>query len=139
MVAAMSGRIFKLLLILALSLLPIDGYGQCESQIKDFYISYMNNVENDECTNELLISAHMTPELIDKLKENIDKHGFDAVINAQDVCEYAINSLRVTPLEACYIVSYKWSEDSKPTNICVKATNSDGILKFTDIIPLPIE
>lgn len=111
-----------------------------ESQIKAFYVAYMQNVENNPAANEALLQKHMTPEAIARLQEFAEQHDFDAVINGQDVCAHGMESLKVTPVEEnCYFVTYKWDETSEPTMICVKAVDADGILRISDIIPLPLE
>ena len=111
-----------------------------ENQIKSFYVAYMQNVENNPAANGPLLQQHMTPEAIARLHEYMEQHDFDAVINGQDVCAHAIESLKVTPVEEdCYIVTYKWDETSDSTMICVKAVDADGLLRISDIIPLPLE
>lgn len=125
---------FKMLLTAVLSMFAFQGHGQCEMSIEDFYIAYMNNLENDETSNVKLLQSHMSPELIAKLKSSAQQLDADAVIHAQDVCKHCIQSLTVVPLkENWYMVKYKWDPQSDYTCIPVKATETDGRLIILDI------
>ncbi|MCM1067658.1 MAG: YbjP/YqhG family protein [Muribaculaceae bacterium] len=116
-------------------------YGQCEEQIKDFYVAYMQNSEKDESANVELMKKHMSAELIAKLAGYTAQYDADAVIHAQDVSGYAIQSLSVYPLKNDdeYLVRYKWAPESDYTFITVRAILSDGKLKFLDIYPQKAE
>lgn len=116
----------------------MNSYGQCEEKIKEFYVTYMRNSERNEGANVELMKNHMSPELIDKLAEYTAEYDADAVIHAQDVSKYGIESLIVLPLgkDDRYMVQYKWDSESKYTFIPVRATITDGKLIFLDIFPV---
>lgn len=115
----------------------MNSYGQCEEKIKEFYVTYMRNSERNESANVELMKNHMSPELIDKLAEYTAEYDADAVIHAQDVSKYGIESLIVLPLgkDDVYLVKYKWDTESNYTFIPVRATITDGKLIFLDIFP----
>ena len=132
----MQTRTIKLLLVTIFSVFALCSYGQCEAKIKAFYVEYMQNAENNEDDNVKLLKAHMSPELIAKLKEVTQKYDADAIIHAQDVCEYGIQSLSVLPKnDDWYLVKYRWSPQSEYTCITVRATDKDGELTILDILP----
>lgn len=135
----MGNKFFGLLAIIIVLIFTPNTYGQCESQLKDFYVRYMENVEKDPAANECLMQKHMSADLIAKLQTYAKEQGFDGVINAQDVCSYGMQSLKVLQIgDDCYMVTYKWDEKSESTLICVKAGDAGGVLKISDIIPLPL-
>ncbi len=132
----MKTRISRLLLVTVFSLFSLCSYGQCEAKIKAFYVAYMQNAENNEADNVKLLKAHMSPELIAKLKELTQKYDADAIIHAQDVCAYGVRSLIVIPqTEDWYLVKYKWSPEDDYTCIPVRATDKNGKLAILDILP----
>lgn len=133
----MSNQIFKMILTVVMALCSVCVYGQCEAKIKDFYVAYMQNAENNEEANVELLKAHMSPELISKLADYTQQFDADAVIHAQDVCKYGIESLTVLPMgqKDWYAVKYKWSPDSDYTIIPVKATCRDDKFMILDISP----
>lgn len=115
----------------------MSAQAQCETDIKAFYTAYMQNAERNENLNAALLKAHMSPELIAKLKDYTLQYDADAVIHAQDVCDYAIRSLTVVPMkEDWYMVKYRWDDQSDYTNIPVKATKTDGQFTILDISPI---
>lgn len=134
----MFNRITRMLLVAMLSLCTSYSYAQCEAKLKDFYVAYMQNAEKMDDSNAKLLEAHMSPELIAKVAEYSEQYGADAIIHAQDVCQYGIQSLKVIPLdnEDGYLVKYKWSPESDETFIPVRAIEVDGKLKIIDIFPV---
>lgn len=42
-----------------ISMFALNTYAQCEAQIKDFYVAYMQNLENNEEANVDLMKNHM--------------------------------------------------------------------------------
>lgn len=133
----MQNRILRILSVALFSLWAMSGYGQCEAKIKDFYIAYMQNAERNEAANVGLLKAHMSPELIAKLNEYAQQSDADAVIHAQDVCDYAMQSLVVEPMkEDWYMVKYKWSPQDDYTCIPVKAIDTDGKFIIHEISPM---
>lgn len=122
------------------SLCTFYSYGQCEAKIKEFYVQYMRNAENNEESNVELLKAHASPELIEKLNVYTQKYDVDAVIHAQDVCQYGIKSLIVCPIrDDWYLVKYKWSPETDPIKIPVRAVVTDGKLLILDISPIESE
>ncbi len=133
----MINRFSKVLLVAVFSLFTLCGYGQCEAEIKDFYLAYMQNEESNESANVELLRATMSPELIARLKEYSQQYDVDAVVNAQDVCEYGIKSLTVVPQgEDVYMVKYKCNPESEYTCIKVIASDVDGKFTIMDISPV---
>lgn len=134
----MSSHFPRLLSAVIFSLCSLCSHGQCETEIRDFYVTYMHNAESDPDANVALMSAHMSPELIARLDEYTRQYDADAVIHAQDVCSYAVSSLLVLPLEThdWYMVKYRWSPESRQTCIPVKAICSSGRLTILDIDPI---
>lgn len=116
-------------------------YAQCETQIKEFYVTYMQNLESDEAANVDLMRNHMSPELIAKVADYTAQYDADAIIHAQDVSRYGMESLVVQPIgsEDGYMVKYKWSPESEYTWIVVQAVDIDGKLQFRDIFPVGTE
>ena len=109
-----------------------------KKKIRDFYVAYMKNSENNEGANIELMKNHMSPELIGKLADYTARYDADAVIHAQDVCKYGMESLIVIPIEGTedgYLVKYKWSQESNYTFIPVRAIVNNGKLTFLDIFP----
>lgn len=136
----MNMRIFRALLTGMFSLCTFYSYGQCEAKIKKFYVQYMRNAENNEESNVELLKAHASPELIEKLRGYTQKYDVDAVIYAQDVCQYGIKSLIVCPVkDDRYLVKYKWSPETEPIEIPVRAVETDGKLQILDISPIEAE
>lgn len=137
----MANKIFRLPIVAAISMFALNTYAQCETQIKDFYVTYMQNLENNEEANADLMKNHMSPELIAKVAEYTAKYDADAMIHAQDVSKYGMESLTVQPLgsEDGYMVKYKWSPESEYTWIVVQAVDNDGKLQFKDIFPVGTE
>lgn len=134
----MHNNILKTLIVTILSIGAMNSYGQCEEKIREFYVTYMHNSERNESANVELMKNHMSPELIDKLAEYTAEYDADAVIHAQDVSKYGIESLIVLPLgkDDGYLVKYKWDTESKYTFIPVRAIVTDGKLLFLDIFPV---
>lgn len=139
----MKNKMIKMLLAGVLLVSAQFCYGQCEEKIceekiKDFYVTYMQNFETNEEANVALMQEHMSPELIAKLAEYTAQYDADAVIHAQDVSKYGMESLIVLPLgkEDGYLVKYKWSPESEYTFFPVKAVLIDGKLQFLDIFPV---
>lgn len=113
----------------------ISSFASCEKAIRDFYIAYMQNAGKmmDE-TNIALKQAYMPPQLIAKIAQETEQTDADAVLMAQDVSQYAIESLTVEPLEDdWYVVKYRFSADSDEITIPVKACDCDGEFKIVDI------
>ena len=137
----MANKIFRLLVVTVFAFFSADAFGQCEALIKDFYIAYMQNAEKCDSSNIELMKNHMSPELIAKVAEYTAKYDADAMIHAQDVSKYGIESLKVQPLgsEDGYMVKYKWSPESEYTWIVVQAVDIDGKLQFKDIFPVGTE
>ncbi|MDE5568462.1 MAG: hypothetical protein K2J12_08460 [Muribaculaceae bacterium] len=75
---------------------------------------------------------------MDKLREGIEEPDGDYIIRAQDVCEFGIKSLTVTPLPEndWYMVRYRWNANSDPIEIPLKAIVKDNKLKILYITPL---
>lgn len=113
-------------------------YASCENMIKNFYVQYMTNSENNWKANETLCDSILAPDVIEKLQEGIEEPDADYIIRAQDVCEYGIKSLTVEPLSEkdWYMVRYKWDAESEYIEIPLKAVVSDGKLKILYITPL---
>ncbi len=121
---------------IAFSLCALYSHGQCETEVKEFYIAYMQNSETDPEANDALKKASMSPELIAQLERRSQEVGADAVIHAQDVCQYGIHSLTVDHTkDDWYSVKYKWSPDSEYIIIPVKADVIDGRFTILDILP----
>lgn len=98
----------------------------------------MQNCEKNETANVELLKNHMSAELIAKLADYTAQYDADAVIHAQDVSEYGMESLIVVPLgkDDGYLVKYKWSPESNYALIPVRAVVADGKLTFLDIFPV---
>ena len=79
--------------VLILSIFCLSSFATCEQQIREFYVAYMRNLEHNPAQNDSLCNACMTPALILQLREETRRSGADAIIRAQDVCEYGIRSL----------------------------------------------
>ncbi len=121
---------------IAFSLCALYSHGQCETEVKEFYIAYMQNSETDPEANDALKKASMSPGLIAQLERRSQEVGTDAVIHAQDVCQYGIRSLTVDHTkDDWYSVKYKWSPDSEYIIIPVKADVIDGRFTILDILP----
>lgn len=137
----MANKIFRLLVVAVFAFFSADAFGQCEALIKDFYVAYMQNAEKCDSSNIELMKNHMSPELIAKVAEYTAKYDADAMIHAQDVSKYGMESLEVLPLgsEDGYMVKYKWSPESEYTWIVVQAVDIDGKLQFMDIFPVGTE
>lgn len=137
----MANKIFRLLIVAVFAFFFADAFGQCEALIKDFYIAYMQNAEKNDSSNVELMKKHMSPELIAKVAEYTNQYDADAMIHAQDVSKYGMESLEVQPLgsEDGYMVKYKWSPESDYTWIVVQAVDIDGKLQFKDIFPVGTE
>lgn len=101
----------------------------------------MQNAEKNDNSNVELMKDHMSPELIAKVAEYTAQNDADAIIHAQDVSNYGMESLVVESLgsEDGYIVKYKWSPESNYTWIVVQAVDIDGKLQFKDIFPVGTE
>lgn len=133
-------RVFRTLLIGMFLLCTFYSYGQCEAKIKEFYAQYMRNAENNEEDNVELLKAYTSTELIEKLRGYTQKYDVDAVLHAQDVCQYGIKSLKVRPLKNdWYLVKYKWSPETEPIKIPLRAVDTDGKLLILDISPIESE
>lgn len=80
----------------------------------------------------------MSQELIARLANYTAQYDADAVIHAQDVSKYGMESLIVLPLgkDDGYLVKYKWSPESDYTFIPVKAIVVNDKLTFLDIYPV---
>lgn len=134
----MPNNLLKTLLGAVFSMSVLCTYGQCEKKIKDFYVTYMQNSEKDERANIALMKNHMSQELIARLANYTAQYDADAVIHAQDVSKYGMESLIVLPLgkDDGYLVKYKWSPESDYTFIPVKAIVVNDKLTFLDIYPV---
>ena len=86
----------------------------------------MQNAEKNDSSNVELMKNHMSPELITKVAEYTAQYDADAMIHAQDVSKYGMESLVVEPLgsEDGYMVKYKWSPESDYTWIVVQAVEN---------------
>ena len=138
----MKNNLLRFLLVAVISVNALISFGQCEEKIRDFYVSYMKNMGNKGNANEALMKNHMSPELIAKIASYTAQYDADAVIHAQDVSAYGMESLYVIPLDGTddgYMVKYKWSPESNETFIVVRATVDDGKLKILDIFPIGTE
>lgn len=137
----MANKIIRLLAVAIIAVFAQNTYAQCESQIKEFYVTYMQNLESNEAANVDLMRNHMSPELIAKVADYTAQYDADAIIHAQDVSSYGMESLVVQPLgsEDGYMVKYKWSPESEYTWIVVQAVDIDGKLQFRDIFPVGTE
>lgn len=119
--------------------LSLGASAQCEKEVKDFYVSYMQYLDADNTVAaDSLLRADMTPLCLDKVAEYTRQYDCDAVIHSQDVCRHAVETLEVVPMtEDWYLVKYKWSEDSRnDVMIPVRAQYVDGVFRITDISPL---
>lgn len=134
----MKNNLVKSFLVVVFSMSFLSSYGQCEEKIKDFYISYMQNSEKNEGANVELMKKHMSPKLIAKLANYTKQYDADAVIHAQDVSKYGMESLIVVPSgkDNGYLVKYKWASESNYTSIPVRAIITNGKLTFLDISPI---
>ncbi len=135
---SMKNNLVKSFLVVVFSMSFLSSYGQCEEKIKDFYITYMQNSEKNEGANVELMKKHMSPELIAKLANYTKQYDADAVIHAQDVSKYGMESLIVVPSgkDNGYLVKYKWTPESNYTSIPVRAIITNGKLTFLDISPI---
>ncbi len=134
----MANKIFRLLVVAVFAFFSANAFGQCEALINDFYIAYMQNAEKNDSSNVELMKNHMSPELIAKVAEYTAQYDADAMIHAQDVSKYGMESLVVEPLgsEDGYMVKYKWLPESDYTWIVVQVVDIDGKLQFKDIFPV---
>lgn len=134
----MPNRLFKAILVAVCSMSFLCSYGQCEEKIKDFYVTYMQNAEKNDGANVELMKNHMAAELIAKLAGYTAQYDIDAIIHAQDVSQYGMESLIVIPVgkDDAYLVKYKWSPESNYTLIPLRAIVADGNLTFLDIFPV---
>lgn len=137
----MANKIIRLLAVAIIVVFAQNAYAQCETQIKEFYVTYMHNLESNEAANVDLMRNHMSPELIAKVADYTAQYDADAIIHAQDVSRYGMESLVVQPLgsDDGYMVKYKWSPESEYTWIVVQAVDIDGKLQFRDIFPVGTE
>ena len=112
--------------------------GSCEKLIKDFYVQYMTNSERNWEANAALCDSVLAPTVMDKLREGIEEPDGDYIIRAQDVCEFGIKSLTISPLpeKDWYMVRYRWNANSDPIEIPLKAIVKDNKLKILYITPL---
>ena len=134
----MKKDIFRIIMVSVLSMSAMFSYGQCEEKIRDFYVAYMRNAECDPEANVELMKNHMSPELIARLADYTAQYDADAVIHAQDVSKYGMESLIVIPIEGTddgYLVKYKWAPENGYAFIPVRAIMAEGKLKFLDIFP----
>lgn len=128
--------IYRIIAVALFSLFFLSSFGTCEKEIKDFYVRYMQNIENNPDLNVSLMETHMSPELISKLAEYTVQTDADAIIRAQDVCGYCISSLTIEHLEnEWYMVRYRWDADSEYIEIPLKACSCDSSLKIVYITP----
>ena len=113
-------------------------FGSCEKLIMDFYVRYMTNSEHNWDANAALCDSVLAPAVMDKLREGIEEPDTDYIIRAQDVCEFGIKTLTVSPLpeKDWYMVRYQWDAESAPIEIPLKAVVNDNQLKILYIIPL---
>lgn len=115
-----------------------DTFASCEEAIKDFYVSYMQNAnDGNDKANDQLKRLHMSPDVIAKMNEYTQLHGIDAIIHAQDVSRYGIESITVGAMhDNWYMVKYKWDADSKETMIPIQVCDCDTTFKILDILPI---
>lgn len=134
----MRGSLLRALFVAVLLMAALCSYAQCEKEIKDFYVAYMLNIEDDDEANQKLMQDHMSAQLIARLADYSAQYDADAVIHAQDVSKHGIESLVVLPLsrENLYEVKYQWGAESEYTVIIVKAIFADGKLLIQDIYPM---
>lgn len=96
----------------------------------------MQNAEKNDSANVELMEKHMSPELIAKLMDYTAQYDADAVIHAQDVSNYSLESLIVIPIEGTddgYMVKYKWAPDSNYVIIVLRANITNDKLNILDI------
>ncbi len=134
----MRGSLLRALFVAVLLMAALCSYAQCEKEIKDFYVAYMLNIEDDDEANQKLMQDHMSAQLIARLADYSAQYDADAVIHAQDVSKHGIESLVVLPLsrENQYEVKYQWDAESEYTVIIVNAIFADGKLLIQDIYPM---
>lgn len=131
-------NILRLSMLLCFSAISVNSFARCEDAVRTFYVSYMRNVAVcDNAANLALKQAHMSPELIAKVDGYTQQYDADAIIHAQDVNDYAIESLTVIPMsDDGYMVKYKWSPDATYTMISLRACEIDGWMHILDIFPV---
>lgn len=124
----------RFLMAACLSLTSLYSIASCENAIKDFYMTYMRNAQNNPDANTALMQSYMTQELIDKMTLLTAQRDADAVIDAQDVSAYGIQSITVQPIkDNWYTVRYLFTPDSRETLIQVQARDCDTHFIITDI------
>ena len=106
--------------------------------LKSFYSRYITNIlTNRDKKNKALRSEYISSEVQEWLPAFMECQGFDPIINAQDVNETTLNSLKVEQLEKTgwYMVSYSWNGKDK-TSIVIKLEKNSNRLMMSYIIPL---
>lgn len=128
------GRLGVLVLLLVSF---INSYASCEKDIKDFYITYMENLENDEALSDSICAMHLSESAKFLIKDYVKKTDINPLIRAQDVSKYGIKSLEVHHLEGnWYMVQYQWSPNDEQIKIPIKVCNCDTIFKIIYITPI---
>lgn len=123
--------------LLALLLSVVSSYASCEDSIKDFYVSYMTNLERNESANDSICSLHLSEAAQLMVNDYIARTDIDPIIRAQDVSKYGIKSLVVDNLsDGWYMVKYKWDADSDYTKIPIKVCNCNTVFKIIYITPI---
>lgn len=105
--------------------------------LQSFCARYITNIqENKDEANKDLKSECISPEVLAWLPAFTERQGFDPIINAQDVNETMLNSLKVEPLERpdWYMVNYSWDGKDK-TSIVVKLESINQKWRMSHIVP----
>lgn len=132
----------KLILLITCTfiLFRLNASGNCEENIRDFYVNYMKALDRGESADSInsLLNSTFTPELLAALDEYIEETDVDPILRAQDVNTYGIESLTVSPLDAdgWYMVKYLWNSQSDCIEIPLKASCENNNLKISYITPL---
>lgn len=97
--------------------------------LKTFYTQYITNLlENKDEANKTLKSESINPDyLYDTIDRIIEFHGFDPILDAQDINENMLKTLNVKPLNNAgwYMISYS-RDDKNKTSLIVKLEDVKG-------------
>lgn len=123
------------LLVLVLSF--VSAHASCKDDIRNFYVSYMTNLDNNKSANDSICNLHLSEAARLMIKDYINKTDIDPIIRAQDVSKYGIKSLVVDNLcDGWYMVMYKWDANSEYTKIPIKVCDCSSVFKIIYITPI---
>lgn len=113
--------------------------GDCSGIVKTFYLSYMNNILQNNDANDILSKTYLTEELLGKVDRLRNATGIDPIIRAQDVNEDAVETVLVERMtDDWYLVKYFWKKGDPSTliDIPLKVQGGEEACKITYITPI---